>query len=62
MAVDDFVMTCGVLVPIDELVLIEAWGSMPRVASASRIELIQDPRFATALYRAALNVGAMEGV
>jgi len=62
MAVDDFVITCGVVVPINELVLIEAWRSMPRVASASRIELMQDPRFATGIYRAALNVGAMEGV
>lgn len=62
MAVDDFVMTCGVVVPMNELVLIEAWRSMPRVSSASRIELMQDPRLATALYRAALNVGAMEGV
>jgi hypothetical protein len=62
MAVDDFVMTCGVVVPMNELVLIEAWRSMPRVASGSRIELMQDPRFATGIYRAALNVGAMEGV
>jgi hypothetical protein len=62
MAVDDFAMTCGVIVPMNELVLIEAWRSMPRVSSASRIELMQDPRLATALYRAALNVGAMEGV
>jgi hypothetical protein len=62
MAVDDFVMTCGVVVPINELVLIEAWRSMPRVASKSRSELMQDPRFATGIYRAALNVGAMEDV
>jgi hypothetical protein len=62
MAVDDFIMTCGVVVPINELVLIEAWRSMPRVASGSRIELMQDPRFATGIYRSALNVGAMEGV
>lgn len=62
MAVDDFVMTCGVFVPMNESVLIEAWRSMPRVSSASRAELMQDPRLATALYRAALNVGAMEGV
>jgi hypothetical protein len=61
-AVDDFVMTCGVIVPMNELVLMEAWRSMPRVSSASRIELMQDPRLATALYRAALNVGAMDGV
>jgi hypothetical protein len=62
MAVDDFAMTCGVVVPLNERVLIEASRSMPHVASRSRIELMQDPRFATGLYRAALNVGAMEGV
>lgn len=62
MAVDDFVMTCGVLVPIDEFVLEEAWRTMPKWDPASMADVIQDSRFATAIYRAAIHTGTMDQV
>ena len=62
MTVDDFVMTCGVAVPINEMVIIEAWKSMPRRTTASRAEILQDPRFATTMFRAAIRTGIMQGV
>jgi hypothetical protein len=59
MVVDDCVMTCGAVVPIDEIVLAEAWRSMPRWLAASRTELMQDPRLAAGLFRAAIQTGMM---
>jgi hypothetical protein len=61
-AVDDFVMTCGVVVPIDELVILEAWKSMPRWSPASQAEMVQDPRFAMGIFRAAIRTRIMDGV
>ena len=60
MRVDDFVMTCGAIAPVDEFVVLAAWESMPRLLSIT--EFVQDPRFAIALFRAAINAGAMDGV
>ena len=60
-AVDDFVMTSGAFVPVDATVLMEARRSMPRWSSASSLtELIQDPRFALSLFRAAVSTGTTE--
>jgi hypothetical protein len=58
----DFAMTCGVVVPVDkdllEKVLLDtlAWrhGSPEQVA--------QEPRFAAAIYRAAIDTGLMERI
>jgi hypothetical protein len=59
---DDFAMTCGAVVPVDRDVIEEvtldplAWrrGDPERVA--------QDPRFAIAIYRAAIDSGTMAGI
>lgn len=62
MAVDDFVMTCGVLVPVDEFVIEVAQQSMPRWNPATVDDVLRDPRFATAIYRAAIHAGTMDRV
>ena len=62
MTVGDFVMTCGVVVPVDEIVVMEACGSMPRWFVTSEADIVQDPRFAIAIFRAVIRTGTMEGV
>jgi hypothetical protein len=61
-AVEDFVMTCGVVIPISLTLLAAAMGSMPKVAAASRADALDDPRFALLIYRSAVETGAMESV
>jgi hypothetical protein len=60
--IDDFVITCGVMVPVDPLVLGEAVLSLPRGFENAIIEAMQHPRFAIALFRAAIHAGVMDGV
>jgi hypothetical protein len=62
MTVDDFVMTCGAIVPVDEVVVLEACGSMSRWFVTSEADIVQDPRFAIAMFRAAIRTGTMAGV
>jgi len=62
MAVDDFVMTCGVAVPLSVTLLAAAMDSMPNISSTSRQDLLDDPRFAVLVYRAAIETGTMEAM
>lgn len=62
MAVDDFVMTCGLAIPLSVTLLALAFGNLPNVTSTSRRELLDDPRFAALIYRSAIESGTMETV
>jgi hypothetical protein len=62
MAVDDFMMTCGVLVPVGVELLMAALRNIPNVASHSREDLLDDPRLAINIYHAAIATGTMENV
>jgi hypothetical protein len=62
MAVDDFMMTCGVLVPVSEELLTAALDNIPNIASRDYEDLLDDPRFAIGVYRAAIETGTMETV
>jgi hypothetical protein len=62
MAIDDFVMTCGAIAPIDELVLLETLRSIPHALHASRTDAVQDPRLAAAIFRGAIRTGITKGV
>jgi hypothetical protein len=59
----EFAMTCGVVVPVDEEVLL---GVMFDSAGWSRSDdperMLEDPRLASTLHRNALSAGAMERV
>jgi len=59
---DDFVMTAGVGMPIDLGLVIGAVESAPQLLRKSQVEVIEDRRFAEAVYRAAIADGLMEGV
>ncbi len=56
-AVDDFVMTCGAAVPVDVDMLAEAFAHAPNWSGRSRAAVVEDPRFAIAIFRAALQTG-----
>jgi hypothetical protein len=60
---DEFAMTCGVIVPVDEdlmaQVVSDGIGWLPH---SDLDRLADDPRFATAIYRAALSEGVMDHV
>lgn len=59
----DFAMTCGVVVPVDSDLLEEIL--LDNVAWLRNVDLPQvpnDPRFATAIYRAAIEAGIMDNV
>ena len=60
MAVDDFVMTCGVAVPLSVTLLAAAMDNIPNVAYGSREDVLNDPRFAIGIYRSAIETGTME--
>ena len=55
-------MTAGVGMPIDLDLLVGAVESAPQLLRKSRVEVIEDRRFAEAVYRAAIVDGLMEGV
>jgi hypothetical protein len=60
---DDFAMTCGVLVPLTDAVLEDVvLGSMGWLRHKRSDELADDPRFATAIYSAAIATGVMDHV
>jgi phosphoribosyl-dephospho-CoA transferase len=60
MAAEDFVMTCGVSVPLSVTLLAAAMDNMPNMGSASGEDLLNDPRFAVGIYRSAIETGTME--
>jgi hypothetical protein len=58
----DFAMTAGIVVPVDLTLLEEAAATVPQLRRMSEIELLEDRRFAEAVYRAAIADGIMEQV
>jgi hypothetical protein len=61
-APDRFVMTAGVGMPVDYDLLESAVESAPQLLLKSHTEVIEDRRFAEAVYRAAIADGIMERV
>ncbi|MGB2932315.1 MAG: hypothetical protein WBE08_10445 [Methyloceanibacter sp.] len=59
---EGFAMTAGVLVPIDIELIEDAIADTPQLLRNRREELIDDRRFAEAIYRVALASGVMEQV
>ena len=55
-------MTAGVIVPVDTLLLTEAFASVPPLLRKSPMEAIDDRRSAEAIYRTAIADGIMDGV
>jgi len=58
----EFAMTAGVIIPMDLTLLEAAILSLPPLGDISLVALLDDRRFAEALYRAALADGIMEKV
>ena len=59
----DFAITCGVFVPVDAELMGEILlDSMAWLRHVNLDKVADDPRFATAIYRAALDAGIMDGV
>jgi hypothetical protein len=57
-----FVMTAGVVVPIDHGALMRAIASAPHLMRKSPADVVQDRRFAEVVYRTAIEDGTMETV
>jgi hypothetical protein len=62
MRVEGFVMTTGAIAPVDGLVFAEMQRSMPRWPITSEGDALRDPRFAMAVFRAAIRTGGTEGL
>jgi hypothetical protein len=62
MPVEDFVMTCGVLVPIDRDVLDELAETAPRLGGRDLTAALRNQRFVMAIYRAAITLGAVSNI
>ncbi len=62
LAVDNFVMTCGAIVPVVPDMLFELHENSPRLSGRSNVEKAQDPRFAEMVFRAAIRTGVAETV
>jgi hypothetical protein len=61
-ALDRFVVTAGVGMPVDLDLLTSAIESVPQLLRKPRAEAIDDQRFAEAIYRAAIAEGIMESM
>ena len=59
---DDFAMTCGVIVPVTRDLIEEVTLDTLAWRRGKPEQVAQDPRFATAIYRAALDSGIMDHV
>ncbi len=59
-AVDDCVMTCGVALPFGETMLEEFTVLAPHQSTRDMFAVFQNPRFATAIYRAAVRIGLFD--
>jgi len=59
---DRFSMTAGVGMPVDSVFLADALESAPQLMRKPYVQAIEDPRFAEAVYRAAIADGIMEGM
>lgn len=62
MSVEDFVMTCGVSVPVSRTLLAAAERNVPNLDTASGEDFLNDPRFAIGIYRSAIETGTMESM
>ena len=62
LAVDNFVMTCGAIVPVVPDMLFEVDKNGPTLSGRSNVEKAQDPRFAEMVFRAAIRTGVAETV
>jgi hypothetical protein len=59
----EFAMTCGVIVPVDVELIEDAFSdSTAWLSHADPQSLADDPRFAAAIYRNAIQTGIMENV
>ena len=54
---EPFVMTAGVAVPVETRALLDVVASVPQLTRKSRIEAMDDRRFAEAIYRGAVENG-----
>jgi hypothetical protein len=60
---DAFALTCGVVVPVDALLLDQVLNAGTAwMRDANPAALGDDPRFATAIYRAAIAAGVMQNI
>jgi hypothetical protein len=59
---DAFLMTSGVVVPVDQEIMEQVAEMTSTCAFATLAEAADDPRLATAIYRVAVASGVMEGV
>ncbi len=59
---DSFAMTCGVVVPVTRELIEEVTLDTLAWQRGEPGQVAQDPRFATAIYRAALDSGIMDHV
>ncbi len=59
---DRFAMTCGVIVPVDRELMEEVALDMLAWRRGDPELVAQDPRFVTAIYRAAIDAGIMDSV
>lgn len=57
---DQFCMTAGVGMPVDRYFLADALEAAPHLLRKPRVQAIEDPRFAEALYRTAIAARTME--
>lgn len=57
-----FSMTAGVGMPVDADLLEDALEEVPQVKRKPKLQAIDDPRFAEAVYRAAIREGIMERI
>ena len=60
--VDDFVMSCGVIVPLNRDLVEEAMAATMTISEKDPNLIAQDPRFAEAFYRAAIDSGMMSNI
>lgn len=59
---EDFAMSCGVVVPVDRDLITEVALDTLAWRRGDPISVAQDPRFAIAVYRTAIDSGVMAGV
>jgi hypothetical protein len=60
---DAFAITCGIFVPVDAMLLHQVLNAgTARLQELDPIALADDPRFATALFRAAIDARVMENI
>ncbi len=57
---DDFAMTCGLPLPLDSVMLEEVASDPLAFRHADPKQVADDPRFAIAIYRAALDCGVLD--